>query len=73
MLYRKEIQMESRKKGIAISAITALVAYKPSTKVELVVAGCVTLIALAAIYLQAKSDDKEKPDAPSGETTPPAS
>ena len=54
--------MESRKKGIAIAAITALVAYKPTTYIELAVAGCVLIIAIYAIRRQANTDDNgDKP------------
>ena len=43
--------MESRKKGIAI---TALVAYKPTTYIEITVAVCVLIIACYAIRCQSK-------------------
>ena len=46
--------MESRKKGIAITAITALVAYKPTTYIEITVAVCVLIIACYAIRCQSK-------------------
>lgn len=52
--------MESRKKGIAIAAITALVAYKPSNYIELAVAGCVLIIAVYAINRQSNLDKEKK-------------
>lgn len=53
--------MESRKKGIALYTITALVAMKPTTRTELAIAGCITIIAIVAIIMQ-WSLDKEKKD-----------
>lgn len=52
--------MESRKKGIAIAAITALVAYKPETYIELAVCGCVLIIAVFAINRQWNIDKETK-------------
>ncbi len=52
--------MESRKKGIALYTITALVAMKPTNRTELVIAGCVTLVAIVAILCQFKLDPKEE-------------
>lgn len=51
--------MESRKKGIALTAMGLLVAYKPSNYMELAVAGCVLIIACYAINRQSNLDDKE--------------
>ena len=52
--------MESRKKGIAIAAITALVAYQPSNYIELSVAVGVVIIVLYAINRQSNLDKGEK-------------
>jgi C4-dicarboxylate transporter len=54
--------MESRKKNIAAVAITALVAMKPTSRTELVVAGCIFGIAIVAILCQTYLDRKEKKD-----------
>ena len=51
---------ESRKKGIAITAILALAAMKPSNKTELSIAGGITLIAIVAILVQAYLDKEKK-------------
>ena len=53
--------MESRKKGIALTAITALVAFKPTTYIELAVAGCVLIIAIYAINRQSTLDKGKEP------------
>lgn len=50
---------ESRKKGIALTAILALAALKPANYIELGVAGGIVLIAIYAINRQANID-KEK-------------
>ncbi|KKN78869.1 hypothetical protein LCGC14_0346410 [marine sediment metagenome] len=55
-----EKTVESRKKGIAITAITALVAYRPETYIELAVCGCVLIIAVYAINRQWNIDNGEK-------------
>ena len=47
-----EVTQESRKKGIAITAILALAAMKPTNKTELAIAGGITVIALAALVAQ---------------------
>ena len=52
--------MESKKKGIALTAMGLLVAYKPTTYIELAVAGCVLIIALYAINRQAVIDNGGK-------------
>lgn len=52
--------MESRKKGIAIAAITALVAYHPETYIQFGVCICVLIIACYAINRQSSLDNGEK-------------
>lgn len=52
--------MESKKKGLAVTAVVGLLAYQPSTWQEISVAVLVTLIVLYAINRQANIDDKEK-------------
>ena len=52
--------MESKKKGIALTAMGLLVAYKPTTYIELAVAGAVLIIAIYAINRQAVIDKGDK-------------
>ena len=51
---------ESKKKGIAVAAITALVAYHPETYLQFGVCLCVLIIAVYAINRQANLDKGEK-------------
>ncbi len=50
---------ESRKKGIAFMAITAIAALHPETYIELVVPVCILIIACYAIRRQANLDEGE--------------
>lgn len=52
--------MESKKKGLAVTAIVALTAMKPASRTELVVVGGVVLIALVGILVQAYLDRGKK-------------
>jgi len=52
--------MESRKKGIILGTITAIVAYNPDTYIKLAVCVCIALLAAYGIRWQGKLDDKEK-------------
>lgn len=50
----------SKKQVIAIVAMLTLAVMKPTTKLELVIAGCVTLIAIVAISWQGYLDKGKK-------------
>ena len=52
--------MESRKKGIAMTAVLALAAMKPTNRTELAIAGFITLIAIVAISWQWNLDKEKK-------------
>lgn len=55
--------MESKKKGIAVTGIIALAALKPTSKTELVIAACITVIVIVAISWQGFLDRaKKKPE-----------
>ena len=54
-----EITQESRKKGIAITAILALAAMQPKSKIELMIGGFITAIAIVAIGVQTFIDYKK--------------
>ena len=51
---------ESRKKGVAITAILALAAMKPTNNPELIVAGAIAAIAIVAICVQGLLDTQKK-------------
>ena len=49
--------MESRKKGIALGTITAIVAYNPDTYIKLAVCVCCVILAGYTIRWQGNLDD----------------
>lgn len=51
---------ESKKKGIAITTITGLLAYQPKTWIEVIVAVLVVAVAVYAINRQASLDKEKK-------------
>jgi len=54
-----ERNMESKTKSIAVTGVIALAALKPTTKTELVIAACITLIVIVAISWQGVLDRKK--------------
>jgi hypothetical protein len=55
-----EQQGESRKKGIAVTAVLALAAMKPTNRTELAIAGCITVISIIAIICFAYLEKEKK-------------